>query len=389
MELGLARRRCGRGARRPRRAAERSPGADRGGDLERRLTAPRPRIGGTRKRPVLGRRAPAASTSSRSRQAPTTSVAQHVDERVGLGHGRDAVEGERVDVGEVVEHVASWLGVALELVGGELRGGRDGRRGRRRRARCVRARSTMLGGHPSTRQPRVVLGGRAASGAKFGGRFSRKLLTPSRKSVRPQAGRHERQRRDRWPPTTLSPSRRTPGASSPPSTPARSRWPARGVVQCPIDDVLRLDHLVDEAQLRRPPRPGRPGRTSGGRGPAPGRRGGAGSTRCRARRSSPRRAKAVVNLAPAAAKRRSHISAWHRPMPAHAPLMAAMTGLGIVVVCHCWRRGAAARRAPSPACRRRCLEHVHVGPGAEAPTGAGDDDRPHVGIGRALVERSK
>ena len=41
----------------------------------------------------------------------------------------------------------------------------------------------------------------------------------------------------------------------------------------------------------------------------------------------PRRAKAVVNLAPAAAKRTSHISACVSPMPAHAPLMAAMIGL--------------------------------------------------------------
>ena len=41
----------------------------------------------------------------------------------------------------------------------------------------------------------------------------------------------------------------------------------------------------------------------------------------------PRRANEVVNLAPAAANRTSHISAWVSPMPAQAPLIAAMTGL--------------------------------------------------------------
>jgi hypothetical protein len=41
----------------------------------------------------------------------------------------------------------------------------------------------------------------------------------------------------------------------------------------------------------------------------------------------PRRANDVVNLAPAEANRTSHISAWVSPMPAQAPLIAAMTGL--------------------------------------------------------------
>ena len=43
---------------------------------------------------------------------------------------------------------------------------------------------------------------------------------------------------------------------------------------------------------------------------------------------SPRRTKAVVNLAPAAAKRMSVMSACTIPMPAQAPLMAAMIGFG-------------------------------------------------------------
>ncbi len=45
----------------------------------------------------------------------------------------------------------------------------------------------------------------------------------------------------------------------------------------------------------------------------------------------PRRLNAVVNLAPAAANRTSHISACVRPMPAHAPLIAAINGLRIPV----------------------------------------------------------
>ena len=74
----------------------------------------------------------------------------------------------------------------------------------------------------------------------------------------------------------------------------------------------------------------------------------------------PRRANAVVNLAPGAAKRRSHIIACTRPMPAHAPLIAAMTGLvSVVWYCGGWagaagHRAAALRRCPAASpCRRR------------------------------------
>jgi hypothetical protein len=45
--------------------------------------------------------------------------------------------------------------------------------------------------------------------------------------------------------------------------------------------------------------------------------------------TNPRREKAVVSLAPSAAKRMSHISACTSPIPALAPLMAATIGLGI------------------------------------------------------------
>ena len=68
------------------------------------------------------------------------------------------------------------------------------------------------------------------------------------------------------------------------------------------------------------------------------------------------------------------------------PLMAAMTGLGIVV------GPLACRRRPGPAgalaggVGADALQHVHVGAGAETPTGAGDHDRPHLRIGAGLVE---
>lgn len=64
---------------------------------------------------------------------------------------------------------------------------------------------------------------------------------------------------------------------------------------------------------------------------------------------SPRRAKDVVNLAPAAANRTSHISAWVRPMPAQAPLIAAMTGLRRVVRKNACRSPTIAERSASPA----------------------------------------
>ena len=47
--------------------------------------------------------------------------------------------------------------------------------------------------------------------------------------------------------------------------------------------------------------------------------------------TSPRRENAVVNLASSAAKRMSAIMACTNPRPAHAPLMVAITGLGIEV----------------------------------------------------------
>ena len=45
---------------------------------------------------------------------------------------------------------------------------------------------------------------------------------------------------------------------------------------------------------------------------------------------NPRRLKAVVNFAVVEAKRRSALQICTNPMPAHAPFMAAMIGLGIL-----------------------------------------------------------
>ena len=106
----------GRPLARPRTAAAMLEGARHGAS---------PRMGGTRKRPSSTAGA-AASTSSRSRQRPLDVGPQHVDQRVGLRHGLDAVEVEGVDVAEVVEHGGQLAGVALELVGGQLEAGEAG-----------------------------------------------------------------------------------------------------------------------------------------------------------------------------------------------------------------------------------------------------------------------
>ena len=81
-----------------------------------------PRIGGTRNRPSSAAGA-AASTSSRSRHGHDDVVAQHVGERVRLGHRLDVVEVERVDVGGVLEDRRELVGVVLELVGGQIEPG--------------------------------------------------------------------------------------------------------------------------------------------------------------------------------------------------------------------------------------------------------------------------
>ncbi len=99
----------------------------------------------------------------------------------------------------------------------------------------------------------------------------------------------------------------------------------------------------------------------------------------------PRLENAVVNLAPAAAKRTSHISAWVRPMPAHAPLIAATIGLRssgdevrMTLADQRGDVGVAVDRRPADG-----AAVTHVRTRAERPSTAGQDDRAHrrVGLG--------
>ena len=85
-----------------------------------------PMIGGTRNRPssAAGRRGEHLVAVE---AGALDVVAQHVGERVRLGHRLDVGEVERVDVGEVVEHVAELDGRRVELVGASDRAGRGGR----------------------------------------------------------------------------------------------------------------------------------------------------------------------------------------------------------------------------------------------------------------------
>ena len=55
-----------------------------------------------------------------------------------------------------------------------------------------------------------------------------------------------------------------------------------------------------------------------------------------------------MNFAPAAAKRTSHISACTSPSPAAAPLIAQITGFGIVVAYVCGRVAAELELADTP-----------------------------------------
>ncbi len=99
-------------------------GPDGGGDLERGHGAS-PRMGGTLKRPA------SADGASRENLASVEAGAldvrsQHVHQLEGLSHGGDAVQVERVDVGEVFEHRGQLRRVPLELVGRELQAGEVG-----------------------------------------------------------------------------------------------------------------------------------------------------------------------------------------------------------------------------------------------------------------------
>ena len=103
-------------------------GADGGGDARarRRVTAPRPRIGGHPEAAVLGRRGLRPAPRRGRGTAPTTSARSTLASGYGWVIGLDAVEVEGVDVGGVVEHGGELAGVALELVVGELEAGEPG-----------------------------------------------------------------------------------------------------------------------------------------------------------------------------------------------------------------------------------------------------------------------
>ena len=82
----------------------------------------------------------------------------------------------------------------------------------------------------------------------------------------------------------------------------------------------------------------------------------------------------MVNLAVVDANTMSALAIWTNPMPAQAPLIAAMIGLGIsraVVI------GQRRYAPPASPVRGRLVEHLHVEAGAERLAGAGDHDRPH------------
>ena len=70
---------------------------------------------------------------------------------------------------------------------------------------------------------------------------------------------------------------------------------------------------------------------------------------------SPRRANAVVSFAPRAAKRISAAQAWIRPMPAQPPLMATITGLGMVRAKVIGRRAAVRCVPPSTTSDSTCM----------------------------------
>ena len=137
---------------RPAGPRRRSSAARSGGAGTRRLAGhgASPRIRGTRKR--------SASTAGRLGQhlVPVEAghgavVAQHVDQRQGVGGRRHARGVQGLDVRGVLEHGAQLLGEAVQLVGGERQPGQPGHVGH-------------LGGRDAGRPWRLMVGG-ASPGA--------------------------------------------------------------------------------------------------------------------------------------------------------------------------------------------------------------------------------
>lgn len=99
------------------------------------------------------------------------------------------------------------------------------------------------------------------------------------------------------------------------------------------------------------------------------------------------------NLALAAAKRTSHISARVKPNPIHGPLMAAMTSctsaVGIRLPPRIAPSARSRRYCPDRRRATRCWWHRHpkVGAGAETAAGTGDDDDAHRLVGVGLVDQ--
>ncbi len=99
----------------------------------------------------------------------------------------------------------------------------------------------------------------------------------------------------------------------------------------------------------------------------------------------PRRTNEVVNLAPAAANRTSQNNAWVSPMPAQAPLIAAITGLLTVVTNSGCRSPTILVRSASPALST-LAELIDdrspiSAPRAEGPPAAGHHDRADIRVG--------
>ena len=94
-----------------------------------------------------------------------------------------------------------------------------------------------------------------------------------------------------------------------------------------------------------------------------------------------------MNFASAAANRTSHITACTRPIPAQGPLIAAITGLGIESGNATGRVSSRCSVSLAPSELESVLQVLHVGAGAEAAAGTGDNDRADVVARGAVVEQ--
>ena len=154
----------GRGRARAHSVRDRDHGRRLAGGVGRRLTAPRP--GSAARGSARPRRAgAAASTSSRSSVGPTTSSRSTLRSGRGAYMGTTSARSSASMSCEVLEHGAQLLGVAVELVVGELEPGQAGDVGDVGGGDGFGHGSTMLGGTPSSHsgQSRPRSGGRLGS----------------------------------------------------------------------------------------------------------------------------------------------------------------------------------------------------------------------------------